>query len=249
MDLKNKTVLITGGSSGIGKASALLFAKHGANIAISYRNNKDGADEVVEEISKIEANAVAFQANLVSDKAAKELVENTIKHFGNLDILINNAGNYLDGDEWDGDYDIWEESLRQNLLSVLSTSKYALMHMRERQSGVIVNIASRYSIDGQFDAITYAAAKSSIVNITQAYAKLMLPWGRCNAISPGTVRSGYWLTAPKEELDKNIAKNPQGKLINPEDIAEAVLFLASDKSGMITGQNLLIDGGSSLKTI
>lgn len=247
MDFKNKVVLVTGASSGIGKATALLFAKHGASVAISYKENKKGADEVVSEIESLGTKAIAIQADLTIENYARTLVSDVIIKFGKIDILVNNAGRYISGDEWDGDASTWEDSLKQNFVSVLSVSKFVLQEMQRQKSGVIVNIASRYSVSGQFDAPTYAASKAGIANLTQAQAKLMAPWGRSNAVSPGAVMAGYWLSAPKDELDENINSTPLGKLVAPEDIAEAVLFLASERSNMITGQNILVDGGYSLK--
>jgi NAD(P)-dependent dehydrogenase (short-subunit alcohol dehydrogenase family) len=236
MDLKDKVVLITGASSGIGKATALLFAKEGAKVAISYKENKKGAEQVL-----------LLQAELTKEEDAKKLVEATLEKFGKLDILVNNAGRYISGDEWNGNADVWEESLKQNFISTLSVSKYAVEAMQKQKSGVIVNISSRYSVSGQFDAPAYAAAKAGIANLTQGYAKLMAPWGRANAVSPGAVRAGYWLRASEEELKENLSVTPLQKLVEPEDIAEAVVFLASDKAKMITGQNLLVDGGYTLK--
>lgn len=247
MELKNKAALVTGGSSGIGRATAILLSKNKVKVAISYKENEKGAKEVVSQIKKLGGEAMAFKANLTRDTEAKELVASVIAHFGRLDILVNNAGRYIDGDEWNGAVEIWEQSLRQNLLSTLSVSKYAIMEMEKKQSGVIVNIASRHALSGQHDAVSYAAAKAGIVNITQAQAKLMAPWGRSNAVSPGTVRAGYWLTASEKELNENISKTPLGQMIEPEDITEAVVFLASERARMITGQNLVVDGGYVLK--
>ena len=133
------------------------------------------------------------------------------------------------------------------VMNGMQTHKYGLEKMEEQKSGVIVNVSSRYSVTGQYDAIAYAASKAGIVNITQGQAKLMAPWGRSNAVSPGTVRIGYWLQAPKEELEENLNATPLQKLVDPEDIAEAIFFLASDKAKMITGQNLIVDGGYTLK--
>lgn len=246
MLFKDKTVLISGGSSGIGKSIAILFAKNGADVAFSYRENRPGANEVISELKEIGGNVIAIQADLSSADAAKKLVEKTLSYFNKVDILVNNAGRYINGDEWNGEEEIWESSIKQNLLSTISVSKYALQYMQSQKKGVIINISSRYSVAGQYDSITYAASKAGIINVTQAQAKLMAPWGRANAISPGNVNSGYWLTAPKKELKETIKATPMSSLISTEDIAEAVVFLASDKAKMITGQNLIIDGGYSL---
>lgn len=247
MDIKNSIVLVTGASSGIGKATVLLFAKLGAKIAFSYKDNKNGADDTISEIRAFGVDVVAVQADLTKDEEVRKLVELTVNKFGQIDILVNNAGRYIEGDEWNGNVDTWEESFKQNFVSVLSVSKYVIENMHKQKSGVIVNISSRYSVSGQFDAPTYSAAKASIVNLTQGQAKLMAPWGRSNAVSPGVVRAGYWLKASKEELDENIQGVLLRQMVEPDDIAEAVVFLASDKAKMITGQNLIVDGGYTLK--
>ncbi len=229
-----KTILITGGSSGIGKATALMFAKNGANIAFTYKSNKAGADEVTKEIENLGQKALAVQADLISEKEAKNVVSQTIKTFGKIDVLVNNAGRYIDGDEWNGSADIWVKSLQQNLVSVMNISKYVIEVFQKQKSGIMINIASRYSTDGQFESLSYGASKAGVVNITQAYAKLLAPFGRANAISPSAVRAGYWLRAPKEEVEA------QGKLVEPEKVAEKVLFLASDEAKDINGQNFQI---------
>lgn len=123
----------------------------------------------------------------------------------------------------------------------MSISKYVIEIFQKQKSGVIVNVASRYSADGQYDALAYAAAKAGVVNVTQAYAKLLEPFGRANAVSPGAANTGYWLTAPREELERNLANIPSGKLVEPIDIAEKILFLASEEAVDITGQNIFIN--------
>jgi NAD(P)-dependent dehydrogenase (short-subunit alcohol dehydrogenase family) len=236
--MKNKTVLITGGSSGIGEATALLFAKNGANIVITYRKNKVGAEKVKKEIEKFGVEALIIQADLIKESDAKKVIEKTIKEFGKIDVLVNNAGRYINGDEWDGSSEIWIESLKQNLVSAMNVSKYATKIFQKQKSGIIVNVASRYSKDGQYDALSYSAAKAGIANITQAYARLLAPYGRVNTVSPSAVKTGYWLTAPKDELEKEESEAP---LLKPEEVAHKILFLASDEAQNITGQNISID--------
>jgi len=239
---KNKVVIVTGASSGIGAETALAFARKGANVVITYKENKTGADEISEKILALGSKTLVLQADLMLESDAKNVVEKTKQEFGKLDILVNNAGRYIDGDEWNGNADIWTKSLQQNLVSVMSMSKYVIEIFQQQKSGVIVNISSRYCADGQYDALAYAAAKAGVVNITQAYAKLLAPFGRANTVSPGAVNTGYWLRAPKEELEKNLANIPSGKLVEPEEVAEKVLFLASDESSDINGQNIFLDG-------
>ncbi len=247
MNIRDKVTLVTGASSGIGKATALLFAREGAKVAISYKENKEGAEQVASEIKKLGSDVLVVQAELTKEDDAKRLIESVIEQFGKLDILVNNAGRYISGDDWEGNTQVWEESFKQNFVSAMSVSKYAILEMQKEKSGVIVNISSRYSVSGQYDSPAYSASKAAIANLTQGQAKLMAPWGRSNAVSPSAVKAGYWLTAPQEEIDEDLKATLLGKLVEPEDIAEAVFFLASDKSKMITGQNLLVDGGFTLK--
>ncbi len=247
MEFKNKVVLITGGSSGIGAATAIEFGKQGAHVAISYKDNSKGAEEVVAHVKDVGAEAVAYQADLCDDAQAAALVGAAVSKYGKLDVVVNNAGGYIAGDEWDGEVEVWVESLKQNLVSVMSISKYAVQQFQEQRSGVMVNVSSRYSAGGKDDVLSYAAAKAAIVNITQAYAKLLAPFGRANAISPAAVRAGYWVAAPEEETTETLAKTPLGKLAEPEEIARMIVFLASDTAKNITGQNIFIDGGYTLK--
>jgi 3-oxoacyl-[acyl-carrier protein] reductase len=231
---KDKIVLITGGSSGIGAATALLFAKNKANVIITYKENNEGADKVVKEIERLGQRALAIQANLINEEEAKKVVDGVAEQFGTIDILVNNAGRYINGDEWNGSAGIWVESLQQNLVSVMNISKYAVDIFQKQKSGVMISVASRHGIHGMSDGLSYSAAKSGVINISEIYAKLLTPFGRSNAVSPGAVRAGYWLTAPKDELEA------QGKLIEPEMVAKKILFLASDEAKETNGQNISI---------
>ncbi len=238
----DKIVLITGGSSGIGKTTAILFAEKGADVVITYKNNKKGAKYVVDEIVKIGRRSLAIKANLSRDKDAKKVVEKTIKKFGKIDVLINNAGRYINGDEWNLKSKTWIESLKQNLVSAMSMSKYVTEIFQKQKTGTIVNIASKHGISGHIDSISYGASKAGIINITQAYSKLLSNFGgRANSISPSAVEAGYWLTAPKEELETRLARRSDHKLIQPREIAEKIIFLASNEAKDINGENFLIE--------
>ena len=236
-----KTVLITGGSSGIGAETAKLFADEGYNIALTYNTNKEGADNVVSEIVAKGVKAVAFQAELSKEESAKQLVEAAHKEFGHIDVLVNNAGKYIDGDEWNGTEEIWSQTLAQDLISVMNVSKYVIPIFQNQQSGVMVNVASRLGLSGSHEELAYGAAKAGVINITQGYAKLLAPYGRANSVSPGAVNTGYWLTAPKAELEEALANKPLGRLIEPKEVANAILYLATDRSASTTGQNLVVN--------
>jgi len=241
---KDKVAIITGGSSGIGKATALLLAQNGTNIVITYKSNKNGACEVVDAIKAFGKKAIAVKANLNKDKDAKKVIEKTLKKFGRIDILINNAGNYINGDEWNGSSKIWIESLEQNLVSALSMSKYAMEVFQKQKSGIIINIASTHGLLGHADSITYSAAKAGIINMTQSYASLLSQFGgRANSISPSPVNAGYWTReteSKKNELKELLEETPIHRLLEPEEIAQKILYLCSDEANDVNGENFLI---------
>jgi 3-oxoacyl-[acyl-carrier protein] reductase len=239
---KNKIVLITGGSSGIGEATALLFAKNGADVVITYKSNKEGAERVINQIKGLGQKGLALQADLISEIEAKKVVDEVMKNFGSIDILVNNAGRYIDGDEWNGPSEIWSKSLQQNLISMMNISKYEVEIFLRQKSGIMVNVASRHGLNGWPDIISYSAAKAGVINITQTYAKLLAPFGRANVVSPWAVNCGYWLTASKEETEATLIESGCSKLIEPETIAQKIVFLASDEAKNINGQNFLITG-------
>ncbi len=235
----NTVILITGGSSGIGMTTALLFAEKGADIVITYRNNKQGADDVVDKITNKGRKTLAVQADLMNESDAKKVVDETMKMFGRIDVLVNNAGGYIEGDEWDGDPAIWIQSLQQNLVSVMMMSKYVTKVFQKQGHGIIVNVASVHAVSGRFDAISYGAAKAGVVNVTQSYATLLSEFGgRANSVSPSATNVGYWLTASNEELTEQLTQSP---LIEPQMIAEKIMFLASDEAKGINGQNFVIE--------
>lgn len=244
--LQNKIALITGSSRGIGKAIALKFASEGANIAINYNTNYQEAQNVLAEVVKFGVKAITIGADVSKKEDCKRLIETTVEELGGLDILVNNAGGYVNGDDWDGEYTSWLQTFQNNTLAVMNMCKYAIDIFQNNKKGNIINIATRYTIGGAADAPAYAAAKAAIANLTQSYAKLLSPYGRVNAVSPGAVNAGYWINAPKDELEKTLKTIPSHRLIEPEEIAAAVAYLASDDSKGITGQNILIDDGYSL---
>ncbi len=238
---KNKIVLVTGGSNGIGKTTAIMFAQNNADIAFTYKNNKKGAEETIKEIKKLGQNVIAIKANLTKEKEAKKIIDLTIKKFGKIDILINNVGGSFDDDDWNGNSKTWKKTFDLNLFSMMNVSKYAIKLFQKQQSGIIVNISSRFGLNGQYDVISYSAAKAGVINTTQSYAKLLSPYGRANSICPSAVNAGYWLRAPKEELEETLKTMPNNKLIKPEIIAQKILFLASDDAKNISGQNFAIN--------
>ncbi len=134
---KNKIVLVTGGSNGIGKTTAIMFAQNNADIAFTYKNNKKGAEETIKEIKKLGQNVIAIKANLTKEKEAKKIIDLTIKKFGKIDILINNVGGSFDDDDWNGNSKTWKKTFDLNLFSMMNVSKYAIKLFQKQQSGIV----------------------------------------------------------------------------------------------------------------
>ncbi len=242
MQFKEKIVLITWASKWIGKATALEFAKEWAIVVVNYSKSEQQAQDVLSQIQKI-SQGTLIKCDISDESQVKTMMQEIVKLYGRLDIIVNNVWWYIDWDEWNGSSGIWEKTLKNNLISSMNTSKYAAEIFQKQSSGIIVNVASRHALSWQIDAIAYASAKAGIISITQAYAKLLSPFWRANAVSPWATNAWYRITAPQEELQETISRTVHKKLIEPEEIAKVILFLASDAAIMINWQNILIDWG------
>lgn len=242
MRFTDRVVLVSGGTKGIGKAIAWGAIQEGAKVVVLYNNDEVAARDMRAVLSE-QGECLVLQCDVRKEEDVQRTVAEVLTTFGGIDVLVNNAGGYMEGDEWNGDVDAWRNTFELNTLSAMILSKYVGEHFCAKRKGVIINIASRFSLKGAPGEIAYAASKSALVSITEAYSRLLTPFGRANAVSPGATLAGYWLTAPKEELEGNTSRSPNGRLLAPKEIADTVLFLASDEAKMITGQNILVDGG------
>ncbi len=245
MRLADKVVLITGGGSGIGRATAELSAAEGARVAVVDRDFA-GALETVARIAEGGGEARAIQADVIDGAAVQAMVEQAIDAFDRIDVLVNNAGRSEGNDILTIDEATWDHTVAVNLKSVYFCAKAVLPGMLERESGSIVNISSVNGLTGLGEE-PYAAAKAGMINLTQNMAVAYGPRGvRANVIAPGTVRTPIWnarLAKNPNVMDTLKAWYPLGRVGLPEDIARAVLFLASDEAAWITGAVLPVDGG------
>ena len=249
MRLEGKTALITGGTSGIGKATALLFAEEGAKVALTGRDTGRG-DEVAEEI-RANGGAVLFiRGDVRSAEECRVAVEATVSEFGGLDVLVNNAGVYYPGDAVSCTEEEWDEQVDSSLKGTFLMSKFALPHMVEAGSGAIVNMSSGWGLEGGEKAVAYCAAKGGMVVMTKAMALDHGPQGiRVNAVCPGdTVTPMEMADAERQGMEWSdyvewASARPLGRMGEPEEIARAVLFLACEESSFITGAALPVDGG------
>lgn len=251
MRLKDRVALITGGTSGIGEATALLFAREGACLAITGRNAERGKN-VAKRIRHEGGEVVFIRADVSVAKDCRHAVDQTIKTFGGIDILFNNAGVFYPQTALECSEKEWDEQIDVNLKGAFLMSKFALPGMMARQRGVIINNASGWGIVGGDRAVAYCASKGGVVLMTKAMAIDHGAHGiRVNCVCPGDVETPMLPADARmrglkwEEYIAGCAKRPLGRVGTVEEIAKAVLFLASDDSSFMTGAALVVDGGGT----
>jgi len=252
MEFTGKQVLITGGSRGIGRACAVGFAERGARVAINYRSNASAAEATLAELPG--DGHVMLQADVTDPQAVEDLVAAAIEALGGLDIVVNNAGIWVDHVLEDVDYDEWQEAwkrvLEANLLGPANVSYCAARHMIERGGGRIVNVSSRGSFRGEPNGPAYGASKAGLNAMSQSLAKRLAPHGiTVGVVAPGFVdtdMAARYLDTPMAAEIK--AQSPFNRVAKPEEVAAAVFFLASEGSEFSTGAIIDVNGASYLRT-
>jgi len=244
MQLKGKTAVVTGGSRGIGRAIALELASCGANVVVNYTRNSKAADEVVAEIEAMGLSGMAVKADVSIASEVENLVNEVLKTFGSIDILVNNAGITRDNLIIRMTEKEFDEVINTNLKGAFICTKAVSRVMIKQKSGKIINVSSVVGIVGNAGQSNYAAAKAGLIGFTKSMAKELAKRNiNVNAVAPGFIQTDMTSVLPenvKEEFIKSIPLMRAGK---PEDIANTVLFLASEYSDYITGQVINIDGG------
>ncbi len=240
----NKTALITGSSRGIGRATAIKLAQSGYNVCINYIERDDLANALAKDLCEKGFNAMTFQAD-VSDKAGvKAMVKEVENKFGNIDLLVNNAGVAGMALFQDVTDEMWDRYFNVNLNGARNTIQAVLPDMIKRKKGVIVNVSSIWGMHGASCEVTYCCTKHALIGLTRALAKEVAPSGiRVNCVAPGVINTDMVQVLGQEVLDELAKETPIGRLGTPEDIANAICFLASDEASFITGQVLVSDGG------
>ena len=250
MRLENRAALVTGGTSGIGEATCLLFGREGASVAVVGRNTERGKS-VAKRISDAGGNAIFIQADVRKSDDCRTALDSTLETFGRLDVLFNNAGSYYQNDVVGCTEQEWDDQVDTSLKGTFLMSKYALSHMIERGTGSIINCASGWGLVGGPKSAAYCAAKGGMVVMTKAMAIDHGPQGiRVNAICPGDTDTPMEREDARAQgltwdqyLEQTVAHRPIARMATPEEIAFGVLYLASDESSYVTGAALPVDGG------
>ncbi len=251
MSLTNKVALITGASSGIGRATALLFAREQAQVALVGRK-REALQAVQDEIQKANGRSFIALADVSHEEQCQRVVHQTVEHFGGLDILVNAAGVFASGSLMATTPEKWNVMMNVNLNSVFYMMLPAVPHLQKRK-GNIVNISSVTGTRSFPNVLAYCVSKAGVDQLTRCAALDLASSGvRVNAVNPGVVvtnlhrRSGMEETAYAAFLEHSKTTHPMGRVGTAEEIAEAVLFLASGRAGWITGVTLSVDGGRQL---
>ena len=244
MRFKDKVVLITGSSKGLGKAIALEFAKEGANVIINYHSDKDGAQGVLDNIKSLGVQSDIIKADVSNPEEVNNMIKSVVKKFGKLDILINNSGIIKDARVTSMSKESWDEVIGVNLTGVYNCTKAVGQVMEKQKSGKIINISSIVAQTGSIGASNYAASKAGVIGFTKSVAKEFAKFNiNVNAVALGYFNTGLIERLTKEIQGKLLGDIPFGRFGDPKEAANAVLFLASEDSSYITGQVINVNGG------
>ena len=247
LSLKDRVAVVTGGSRGIGRAIALEFAARGAAIVVNYHKSPEAADEVVKQIVEAGGKAAAFQADVSDFKQAESLIKFAIETFGDLRILVNNAGITKDTLIMMMSEADWDAVINTNLKSTFNCSKAAVKHMLRKRAGRILNIASVAGQMGNAGQVNYSASKGGQIAFTKSLAREVAARNiTVNAIAPGFVDTEILAGMSPDTLETMLKMVPLARKAKPEEIAYAAAFLASDQAAYITGQVLGVDGGMAM---
>lgn len=246
-DLHGRVAVVTGSSRGIGRAIAKALAAQGAKVVVNYVSNAGAAQEVVEEIRAAGGEAITVQADVSRMEDAQRLIDAALEAFGRLDILVNNAGIARDNLLVRMSEEEWDAVLNTNLKGAFHAMKAAARPMMRQRYGRIISISSVSGLAGNAGQANYSAAKAGIHGLTKAVARELASRNiTVNAVAPGFVETDLTAGLPEELKAKAIEYTLLGRMGKPEEIAAAVVFLASDEAGFITGQVLAVDGGLAL---
>ena len=249
MELREKSAIVTGGGTGVGRATAIALAWHGCNVLVSYSRSKEGAEETAQEVNALGARAIAVQADVTIDADCRRMAAEAVSAFGRLDVLVNCAGatEFIPFNDLDrATDDVWDRLFKTNVIGAFHCARAVRSAMLADGGGAIVNVSSVAAQLGQGSSIPYCCSKAALDNLTISLARTFAPHIRVNGVAPGFI-AGRWT---QEGLGENYERTrqafeaslPLGKVCNPEDVAECIVSLLGG-SDLVTGQTLTVDGG------
>jgi 3-oxoacyl-[acyl-carrier protein] reductase len=246
MNPPRKSALVTGSATGVGRAVAVALAKRGLAVAVNYSRSQKEAEETAAEVRRAGVPALLCKANVADNAAVRAMVARCREEFGGLDVLVNNAGttHFIDHTDLDALTDeVWDDIFAVNLKGTFYACRASMPLLRER-NGSIVNVTSVAGLQGVGSSIPYAASKAALNCLTKSLARAFAPGVRVNAVAPGPILT-RWLEGHEEMVERSLQGTPMGRASTPEDVAEAVVFLALD-GAMMTGQVVVVDGGRTM---
>jgi 3-oxoacyl-[acyl-carrier protein] reductase len=242
--LSGKVALVTGGSRGIGRATCLAFAAQGANVAVHYHAHEDAARTVVEQIHEMGSNAHAIQADLGQQQAPESLIKQVLDQFNRIDILVNNAGEMTRAAVSDLPDEMWNRTLAVNLTAVFRCIRACVPSMIAQKWGRIINVSSQAAYTGSANHAHYAASKAGLAGFSYSLTKELGPHGiTVNMVAPGRIVTDLIAGSIKDREQEWLKQTPLGRLGQPEEVAAAIVFLASEGASYITGSTIHVNGG------
>lgn len=244
MQLKDQVAIVTGGTKGIGKAVCLLFAEQGAKVVANFSKDVNAAEDLKKEARSRGLSLGLFKADVTQLDQVKEMIEETFAQYGKIDILVNNVGLVRDNFLMLMSDEDWDSLLRTNLTSLFYCCRIVIRKMIPQRKGKIINISSISGMMGTPGQANYAATKGGMISFTKSLARELGSFNiHVNAVAPGLIESEVVSKMPQEKVGAIIKSSSLGRIGKPEEVARAVLFLASDQSDYITGQTIVVDGG------
>ncbi len=244
MEFRDKIVVVTGGTRGIGRAISLAFARCGAQVFAAYLSNDEAARSLAGEAADLPGSIVVIKADVSSAEGAQSVINAASLEAGHIDVLVNNAGIVKDGFLAMMADDDWDAVIRTNLYPLFHCCKWGVRKMLARRRGSIITISSISGISGAAGQTNYAASKGAAISFTKSLAREVGPMGiRVNAVVAGLIRTDMTAALKQDIVDRIVKSSALGRIGTPEEVAAAVLFLASERASYITGQSLIVDGG------
>lgn len=244
MNLTDKVALVTGASGGIGRSVSIALAKAGADVVINYSGNLAKAEEVQKEVEALGRKAMVIKADISSADEVSAMMKAAVKSFGKIDILVNNAGITRDASLLMMKEEDWDAVLNTNLKGVFLCTKVAAKLMLKKKYGRIINIASVVGLIGNAGQANYSAAKAGVIGLTKTAARELAARSiTVNAVAPGFIQTKMTDVLPEEVKSSMLSQVPLARLGTPDEVADAVVFLASDRASYITGQVISVNGG------